>query len=201
MIISSSTVASGRKIDHTLTYRDVNFHSQEVGRIPNDIFLPTDQTPPLESLKKVRPVIVRQPEMSNGEPVVREISRRFQATAPSPVVGGLVGGFVGGVVGAVAGGFLSIGTGNGAFLIGGLALTGAVGAYIGAAGNASKEVQLVVSERPIESKTMTGIDTAVRAGTLKGQRGYFHSFSGRLERTHHGNYDVPRIQTVRADKS
>lgn len=201
MMIQSSTVASGRKIDHTLTYRNVNFRSEEVGRIPNDIFLPTDQTPPLESLKKERPVIVRQPEMSNGEPVVREVSQRFQASAPSPVVGGLVGGFVGGVVGAIAGGFISIGTGNGAFLVGGLALSGAVGAYIGAAGAASKEVQLVVNERPIESKTMTGIDTAVRAGTLKGRQGYFHSFSGRLERTHHGNYDVPRIQTVRADRS
>lgn len=192
-------ITSGRRIDHSLTYRKVNFHSQEVGRIPNDIFLPTDQTPPLDSLKKNRPVIVRQPEMSAGAPVVREITQRFQAQAPSPIVGGLIGGFVGGVIGAVAGGFVSIATGNGAFLVGGLALSGAAGAFLGANNAAGKEVQLVVNRRPIESKEMTGIDTHVRPGRLKGKQGYFHTFSGRIENTNHGIYDEPRVQTVRAN--
>ena len=86
-------ITTGRKIDHTLQFRDLRFHREEIGKIPNDIFLPTDQTPPLDSLKHSRPVIVNQPEMIDGEPNVREVSKRFQASAPSPVVGGVVGGF------------------------------------------------------------------------------------------------------------
>ena len=67
-------ITTGKKIDHTLNFRTVRFQRQEVGRIPNDIFLPTEQTPPLESLKHVRPVIVDQPEMRNGGPNIRELS-------------------------------------------------------------------------------------------------------------------------------
>lgn len=190
-------ITTGRKIDHTLQFRDLRFHREEIGKIPNDIFLPTDQTPPLDSLKHSRPVIVNQPEMIDGEPNVREVSKRFQASAPSPVVGGVVGGFVGGVVGAIVGGFASLATGQGAFLVGAGALGLAGGAYFGAANAAGKEVQLVMRERPILSQTMNGVDTRVTPGTLKGKSGYYHSFSAHLETTNHGTYDVPTVQTVR----
>jgi hypothetical protein len=194
-------ISSGRRIDHTLTYRDVRFDRREVGRIPNDIFLPTSQTPPLDTLKKSRPVMVNQPEMKNGEVNVREISERFQASAPSPLVGGLVGGFVGGVTGSILGGFASLFSGHGAFLVGAGALGIAGGAYLGARNAASKEVQLVVRERPILSQSMTGIETRVSQGHLKGKSGFFHHFSGQLEATNHGTYDVPVIQTVRKGRS
>lgn len=190
-------ITTGKKIDHTLSYRTVRFHRQEVGRIPNDIFLPTDQTPPLESLKHVRPVLVEQPEMREGEANIREITQRFQATAPSPVVGGVIGSAIGGLAGAVIGGLASALTGQSAFLLGGGALGVAAGGFLGAQNAASKEVQLVVSERPVLSQEMTGVDTRVTRGSLKGKPGYFHSFSAHLETTNHGNYDIPRVQTVR----
>jgi hypothetical protein len=190
-------ITTGKKIDHTLNFRTVRFQRQEVGRIPNDIFLPTDQTPPLESLKHVRPVIVDQPEMRDGAPNIREVTQRFQATAPSPVVGGVIGAAVGGVAGAVLGGLASALTGQGAFLLGAGALGVAAGGFLGAQNAATKEVQLVVSERPVRSQEMTGVDTAVTRGSLKGKPGYFHSFSAHLETSYHGNYDVPRVQTVR----
>lgn len=190
-------ISTGRTIDHTLKYRDVRFRPEEVGRLPNDIFLPTDQTPPLDSLKKTRPVIAEQPEMIDGQPAVREVSRRFQASAPSPLLGGVVGGLIGGIVGVAIGGFASIATGNGAFLVGGGALAAAGGAWFGARQAADKEVQLVVRERPILSHTMTGTDTVVTPGRLKGESGYFHTFHARLETSNHGAYDVPQVQTAR----
>lgn len=190
-------ITTGRTIDHTLDYRTVRFHKEEVGRIPNDIFLSTDQTPPLDSLKHVRPVIVQQPEMREGKANVRAVSQRFQATAPSPLTGGVVGALVGGVAGAVVGGFASLLTGSGAFFVGGGSLGVAAGAFLGAQNAAAKEVQLVVRERPVNSHTMTGIDTQVTRGSLKGRSGYFHSFSAQLETTNHGTYDVPAVQTVR----
>jgi len=190
-------ISTGRRIDQTLTYRDVVHHREEVGRIPSDIFLPTAETPPLETLKKVRPVIVEQPEMVGGEVQVREVTHRFQESAPSAVVGGLVGGFVGGVVGSIVGGFASLFTGNGALLLGAGALGLAGGAFLGAHNAADQEVQLVVEEQPVLSKTMTGVDTEVSLGRLKGKSGYFHRFSGQLNTTEHGVYDVPRIRTIR----
>ena len=190
-------IKTGKTIDHTLNYRTVRFRKEEIGKIPNDIFLTTDLTPPLESLKHTRPVLVNQPETRNGEVNVREVSERFQATAPSPVVGGVVGSVIGGVAGAVVGGVASLLTGNGAFLMGGAALGVAGGAFVGAQNAANKEVQLVVRERPINSQAMTGVDTRVSRGSLKGRSGYFHTFSAHLETTNHGHYDVPRVQTVR----
>jgi hypothetical protein len=190
-------ITTGKNIDHTLNYRTVRFQKQEVGKIPNDIFLTTDETPPLDSLKHARPVIVNQPETRDGQVNVREVSQRFQASAPSPVVGGVVGSLIGGVAGAVIGGVASLLTGNGAFLIGGGSLGVAGGAFLGAKNAANKEVQLIVRERPINSHTMTGVDTRVSRGSLKGRSGYFHTFSAHLETTHHGNYEVPRVQTVR----
>jgi hypothetical protein len=190
-------IKTGRTIDHTLNYRTVRFRKEEVGKIPNDIFLSTDQTPPLESLKHTRPVIVNQPETRNGEVHVREVSERFQASAPSPLIGGVVGSLIGGVAGAVVGGVASLLTGNGAFLLGGGSLGVAGGAFLGAQSAANKEVQLIVRERPINSQSMTGIDTRVSRGSLKGRPGYFHTFSAHLQTTHHGNYEIPRVQTVR----
>ena len=194
-------ISTGRSIDHTLSYRNLRFQQQELGRIPNDIFLPTAETPPLDSLKPVRPVVVKQPEMVDGKAAVREVKERFQATAPSPVVGGLIGSFVGGVAGAVVGGFASILTGNGAFLLGAGGLGLAAGGFLGAQNAAGKEVQLVVRERPIHSQEMTGVETRVTRGSLKGNSGYFHSFSARLHSTHLGHYDVPEIQVVRKASS
>lgn len=190
-------ISTGRTIDHTLSYRSVRFQKEEIGRIPSDIFLPTSQTPPLDSLKKNRPVIVKQPELVDGQPVVREVTERFQASAPSAVLGGAIGGFAGGVVGAVVGGFASVFTGNGAFLLGAGALGLMGGAYLGASSAANQELQLVVQERPIHSQTMAGIDTEVTRGHLKGQNGYFHKFSAQLASTHHGTYQVPTVVTVR----
>jgi hypothetical protein len=194
-------VASGKTIDHTLVYRSIRFHKEELGRLPNDIFLPTEQTPPLDSLKKVRPVIVHQPEFVNHQPNVREVRERFQASAPSPLAGGTIGAIVGGVVGAVVGGFASVLSGNGAFLFGGGALGVAAGSFLGVKNATAKEVQLVVRERPILAKAMTGTDTRVSRGSLKGKSGYFHSFSAHLETTQHGMYDVPTLQTVRKASS
>lgn len=190
-------IATGRRIDHTLQYRDVNFFREEVGRIPNDIFLPTDQTPPLDSLKHSRPVMVQQPEFEGQKVKVNDVTRRFQASAPSPLLAGALGAFVGGVSGAIVGGFCALATGQGAFLVGAGALGLAGGAFLGATDASSKEVQLSVQKEPILSKTMTGIDTRVRQGSLKGKSGYFHSFSAQLETTHHGTYDVPSVRTVR----
>lgn len=194
-------IATGKSIDHTLKYRDVRFREQEAGRLPNDIFLPTDQTPPLESLKKVRPVMVKQPEMINGEVRVREVSERFQASAPNPAVAGAIGAAVGGIAGAVIGGAITLFTGNSAFLMGGGALGAAAGGFLNANSASNKEVQLVVRQKPILSKTMTGINTRVTQGRLKGRSGYFHSFAAQLETTNHGLYDVPRVQTVRKASS
>ena len=190
-------ISTGRKIDHTLQYRDLRFHREEVGKIPNDIFLPTDQTPPIDSLKPARPVVVPQPDMRDGMPDVRERSERFQASAPSPVVGGLIGGVVGGICGAVIGGIATLSTGNPAFVLGAGGLGVAGGALFGATQAANKEVQLVVNERPILSYEMTGTDTVVTPGHLKGKPGYYHTFHAHLESTNHGTYDVPRVQTVR----
>ena len=194
-------ISTGKTIDHTLKYRNVRFHSEEVGRLPNDIFLSSKETPPLESLKKVRPVMVEQPEMINGAPNVTEVSQRFTASAPSPLVSGAIGAVIGGVAGAVIGGFVSVISGNGAFLLGAGSLGLAAGSYLGASNASNQEVQLVVSERPILSQTMTGTDTRVREGNLKGRSGYFHTFHARLQSDHLGTYDVPKIQTIRKGSS
>ena len=190
-------ITTGKRIDHTLNYRTVRFHQEEVGRIPNDIFLTTPETPPLDSLKHSRPVMVQQPEFRGDDVNVREVSKRFQATAPSPIIGGAIGAFVGGVTGAIVGGFASILSGQGAFLIGAGAVGLAGGAYLGASNAANKEVQLVVRDKPILSHQMTGVETKVTKGTLKGKRGYFHSFSADLQSTNHGMYEQPSVQTVK----
>jgi len=190
-------ISTGKTIDHTLTYRTVGFHREEIGKIPNDIFLATDETPPLDSLKHTRPVIVNQPDTIDGRANVREVSEHFQAAAPSPIVGGVVGSLIAGVAGLVVGGFASILSGNSTFLLATGALGLAGGAFVGAQSAAKKEVQLVVRERPINLHSMTGVDTEVRRGSLKGRSGYFHSFSAHLDSTHLGNYDVPDVQIVR----
>ena len=190
-------IVSGQKVDHSLTYRDVSFRKTEIGRIPSDIFLSTEQTPPLDSLKKSRPVVVQQPEMSHGEPVVRETTRRFQGEAPNAIVKGAVGGAIGGVVGAVLSGFPMVLSGSAAWLAGGAAVGAAVGGFLSYNSAASKEVQLVVQEKSIVSQEMTGIETRVSPGSLKGRQGFYHSFSPALQSTQHGTYDVPKLQLSR----
>lgn len=192
-------IASGPKIDQTLTYRDVSFHKVEAGKLPDDLFLPTDQTPPLASLKLNRTVFLEQPDTVNGAPDIREKTERFQGKVTSPLASGIAGGAIGGLVGFIVGAFPAILTGNGAWMVGG-ALAGAAGAgFLGAASASGREMQLSVEEKPIQQKTMTGIDTNVSAGTLKGRQGFYHRFAPRLESTTIGTYDVPSLEIVKKE--
>ena len=193
-------IASGPKIDQNLTYRDVAFQKVEVGKLPSDLFLLTEQTPPLETLKLTRNVYVDQPDMVGGAADVREKTEHFQGKVTSPTAMAIGGGAIGGLVGFMVGAFPAILTGNGLWLAAGAAL-GAVGTgYLAASSASGKEVQLSLEEKPILHKSMTGIDTLVTAGTLKGKQGFFHRFEPQLQSTQVGTYDVPSLDIVKKDK-
>lgn len=192
-------IASGPKIDQNLTYRDVAFHKVEVGKLPDDLFLPTRQTPSLESLKLTRNVYVQQPDMVDGTPDVREKTERFEGKVTSPTAMAIGGGAIGGLVGFMVGAFPAILTGNGAWMAAGAAV-GAVGAGLLAAHSASgKEVQLSLEAKPILLKSMAGIATEVSAGTLKGQQGFFHRFEPNLQSRQVGTYEVPSLNIVKKE--
>ena len=192
-------IASGPSIDQRVSYRDIAFHKAEVGKLPDDIFLSTDKTPPLESLKLSRPVLVDQPAVVNGKPAITEKSEHFQAKLASPVAIGVAGGLLGGFAGAVIGAFPAILTGNPVWFAAGAALGAAGGGLVGASSASGREYQLSVDEKPILEKRMTGIDTDVTAGSLKGKSGYFHRFEPRLESTNLGTYDVPSLKVVKKE--
>jgi uncharacterized protein YcfJ len=192
-------IASGPKVDHKLTYRDISFQRVEVGKLPNDLFLPTQQTPPLSSLTLTRSVFVDQPETVGGAPNVRQVSEHFQGQVSSPWTLGVAGGAIGGIVGAVVGAFPAILTGNGAWLAAGAILGAAGGGFSGATAAANREMQLSIEEKAILQKTMTGIDTVVSPGTLKGNQGFFHRFEPQLQSSNLGNYDVPSLDIVKKD--
>lgn len=189
-----NVIASGKQIDQVVTYQVPVRKREELGKMPSDIFLPTDQTPPLDTLRHDRAISYDQPQVADGKAVMETRSEHFQESASSPILHGLVGGFCGGVTGFIAGGFVSMLTGNGAFLVGGGAL-GALGVGSLAAFAASKDhVRLVETEHNIEQRRMTGVDVEVSPGTLHGKAGYFHRFQPNFESTPLGHYTQPKVE-------
>lgn len=194
-----NVIASGTSVDCTVKHKVPLTRQETLGQIPSDIFLPGAETPSLETLAHNRPVLYDQPLTSSaGAPLTMEMTTRIEASATSPVIGGLIGGFCGGVTGFIAGGFVSILTGNGTFLVGGGALGTAAGAGLGVLSTAGGRVRVVEQELPIEKRSMTGIDVNVAPGRLDGESGYFHRFEPRLERTVIGSYTKPVLERYKA---
>ncbi len=189
-----NVIASGRQIDQVVNYQVPVRKREELGKMPSDIFLSTDQTPALETLRHDCTVSYDQPQVAEGKPVMEARSEHFQENAQSPILAGLVGGFVGGVTGFIAGGFLSMVTGNGAFLVAVAPLGLAGGATLGAVAASHDRVRLVEEEFNIEQRRMTGVEVDVQPGELNGKTGYFHRFEPNFESTPLGHYTQPRVE-------
>lgn len=194
-------VAEGRRIDHTLTHQVPLTSKVTLGEVPNDVFLSTPETPPLAQMGNRRPIFYEQPLVENGRPQMLTMKTHFQASAPSPLVGGLIGGFAGGVTGWIVGGLTAMLTQNPSFLVGGAALGLAGGATLGASSASGSRLRLVTREEPIEQRQMTGVKTQVSAGKLKGQEGYFHRFQPEIITTPLGSYQKPKIEKFRIGDS
>lgn len=196
-----NVLAEGRRIDHTLTHQVPLTRRVTLGEVPNDVFLSTSETPPLEQIGNRRPIVYDQPLVENGRPQMLTVKTHFQASTAGPLVGGLIGGFAGGVTGWIVGGLTAMLTQNPAFLMGGAALGLAGGATLGAASASGRRVRLVTREEPIEQRQMTGVKTQVSAGKLKGQEGYFHRFQPEIVSTRLGSYQKPVIEKFRKGDS
>ncbi len=196
-----SIIAEGRRINQTLTHQVPVTNRVTLGEVPNDVFLSSPETPPLEQFRNRLPIVYDQPLVENGQPCMETRQTHFQASAASPLISGAIGGFAGVVTGWIVGGLTAMLTQNPNFLLGGAALGLAGGATLGAASASGSRVRLVIREEPIEQRQMTGVKTRVIPGTLKGEEGYFHRFQPEIVATPLGTYPKPQIEKFRIGDS
>lgn len=196
-------IVEGRQpISAVLTYKQPVTRRQQVGSLPRDYF---DQNAQPEQPRVPcangacanlprevwRPVPVTD---GQGQPVMQEVTRHFQARPASPVLHALGWGAAAGLAGAAAGGLLGAALGNpalGAVAVGACAALAA--GFVGARHAAADRIKLVWEEHQVAMPRMEAYTEDVTPGRLNGRSGYFHRFHPEVSETVLTTYQVPKI--------
>lgn len=196
------TVEGRQPISVVLTYKQPVTRRRQVGSLPRDYFdqnaqaeqprVPCErgacQNHPREVWRQV-PLTDEQ-----GQPVMQEVTRHFEARPASPVLHALGWGIAAGLAGAAVGGLLGAALGNpalGAIAIGTSAAL-AAGA-VGARKAAADRIKLVWEEHQVAMPRMEAYQETVSPGRLNGRDGYFHRFHPEVSETVLTTYQVPKI--------